>query len=87
MRVRLAWSLEHDDPARVRELVATTQGVSAALKQRLGNRITETPVIARLDGEGVLEIAMERADFANVRWCLSRGRSASPCCYCATLAC
>ena len=58
----IARSLEQYDPARVRELVATTQGVIAALKQRLGNRITETPVIARLDGEDVLEIAMERAD-------------------------
>jgi L-seryl-tRNA(Ser) seleniumtransferase len=35
--------------------------VIAALKKRLGNRITETPVIARLDGEDILEIAMERA--------------------------
>jgi len=52
------------DPARVRELVATTRQVIAALKQRLGNRITETPVIARLDGEDILEIAMERAGLA-----------------------
>jgi L-seryl-tRNA(Ser) seleniumtransferase len=55
-------SLEQYDPARVRELVATTKEVIAALKKRLGNRITETPVIARLDGEDILEIAMERAD-------------------------
>ena len=54
-------SLEQYDPARVRELVATTREVIAALKKRLGNRITETPVIARLDGEDILEIAMERA--------------------------
>ena len=57
----IARSLEQYDPARVRELVATTKVVIAALKKRLGNRITETPVIARLDGEDILEIAMERA--------------------------
>jgi len=54
-------SLEQYDPARVRELVDVTKGVIAAVKKRLGNRITETPVIARLDGEDILEIAMERA--------------------------
>ncbi len=57
-------SLEQYDPARVRELVATTKGVIDALKKRLGNRITETPVIARLDGEDILEMAMERAGLA-----------------------
>ena len=54
-------SLEQYDPARVLELVATTKEVIAALKKRLGNRVTETPVIARLEGEDILEIAMERA--------------------------
>ncbi|NQV84774.1 MAG: hypothetical protein HQ494_13250 [Rhodospirillales bacterium] len=54
-------SLEQYDPARVVELVETTKQVTAAIKKRLGNRITETPVIARLDGEDILEIAMERA--------------------------
>ena len=54
-------SLEQYDPARVRALVATTKEVIAAVKRRLGNRVTETPVIARLDGEDILEIAMERA--------------------------
>jgi len=54
-------SLEQYDPARVVELVDTTKTVIAAIKKRLGNRVTETPVIARLDGEDILEIAMERA--------------------------
>ena len=54
-------SLEQYDPARVLELVATTKEVIRALKKRLGNRVTETPVIARLEGEDILEIAMERA--------------------------
>ena len=54
-------SLEQYDPARVRELVATTKDVIAAVKSRLGNRITETPVIARLEGEDILDIAIERA--------------------------
>ena len=56
-------SLEQYDPARVRELVDTTKDVIAAVKKRLGNRITETPVIARLEGEDILEIAIERAGF------------------------
>ena len=54
-------SLEQYDPARVRELVDTTKTVTAAIKRRLSNRVTETAVIARLDGEDILEIAMERA--------------------------
>ncbi len=54
-------SLEQYDPARVRDLVETTKEVLGALKKRLGNRITETQVIGRLDGEDILEIAMERA--------------------------
>jgi L-seryl-tRNA(Ser) seleniumtransferase len=54
-------SLEQYDPARVRALVASTQEVAKVLKKRLGNRITETPVIVRLDGEDILEIAIERA--------------------------
>ena len=58
----VAHSLEQYDPVRVRELVTTTKKVVAAVKKRLGNRVTETPVIARLDGEDILEIAMERAD-------------------------
>ncbi|MEE2803157.1 MAG: hypothetical protein VYB37_01755 [Pseudomonadota bacterium] len=55
-------SLEQYDPARVRELVATTKNVGNELKKILGNRVTETPVIIQLMGEDVLEIAMERAD-------------------------
>ena len=54
-------SLEQYDPARVRELVDTTKTVTAAIKRRLSNRVTETAVIARLDGEDILEIAMDRA--------------------------
>ena len=54
-------SLEQYSDARVVELVETTKEVTAAIKKRLGNRVTETSVIARLDGEDILEIAMERA--------------------------
>ena len=54
-------SLEQYDPARVRELVATTKDVIVEVKKRLGNRVAETPVIARLEGEDTLEIALERA--------------------------
>lgn len=54
-------SLEQYDPQRVRDLVAATKQVAEALKARLGNRVTETPVIAQLQGEDILEMAMERA--------------------------
>ena len=54
-------SLEQYDPARVRALVDTAKQVTGALKARLGNRVSETPVIGKLDGEDILEIAMERA--------------------------
>jgi L-seryl-tRNA(Ser) seleniumtransferase len=48
-------------PERVRELVAATKEVAQALKVRLGDRITETPVIAQLLAEDILEVATERA--------------------------
>jgi L-seryl-tRNA(Ser) seleniumtransferase len=51
-------------PERVRELVASTREVAQALKVRLGDRITETPVIAQLLAEDILEIAMERASIS-----------------------
>lgn len=54
-------SLEQYRPARVRELVATTKEVARELKALLGERLTETPVIAKLQGEDILEIALERA--------------------------
>ncbi len=54
-------SLERYDPTRVRQLVATTTTVAAALRARLGRRLTETPVTAQLLGEDVLELACERA--------------------------
>lgn len=57
-------SLRQYDPQRVRDLVATTKQVAAALKTRFGNRLTETPVTAQLKGEDILEMAMERAGLA-----------------------
>jgi L-seryl-tRNA(Ser) seleniumtransferase len=54
-------SLEQYKPARVRELVATTKEVARELKTLLGERVYETPVIAQLRGEDILELAMERA--------------------------
>ncbi len=55
-------SLEQYDPARVRELVATTKEVVQELKSLLGSeRVTETPVVGQLRGEDILEMAMERA--------------------------
>ncbi len=54
-------SLEEYRPARVRELVATTKEVARELKALLGEQLKETPVIAKLEGEDILEIAMKRA--------------------------
>jgi L-seryl-tRNA(Ser) seleniumtransferase len=54
-------SLEQYKPARVRELVASTKDVARELKALLGERVYETPVIAQLRGEDILEVAMERA--------------------------
>ena len=53
-------SLAQYKPERVRELVATTKALAAELKKLLGNRVYETPVIAQLRGEDILEVAMER---------------------------
>ena len=57
-------SLEQYSPARVRELVATTKNVASELKAILGDRVFETPVIAQLRGEDILEVAMERANIS-----------------------
>ncbi|MFQ5935318.1 MAG: hypothetical protein ACE5LB_02765 [Acidiferrobacterales bacterium] len=54
-------SLEQYDPERVRELVAMTREVARELKALLGRRVDETPVIAQLRAEDILEMAMERA--------------------------
>lgn len=55
-------SLEGYAPERVRERVAATQAVAAALKRRISaNRLCETPVTVQLRAEDVLELAMERA--------------------------
>lgn len=54
-------SLEQYRPERVRELVASTKEVARELQTLLGERVYETPVIAQLRGEDILELAMERA--------------------------
>ena len=49
-------------PERVRELVETTRTVCAALAQRLGSEmVVNTPVIGKLRGESILELALKRA--------------------------
>jgi len=53
-------SLEQYTPARVGVLVDTTKRVAAALRERLGARLHETPVTAQLLADDVLELAMER---------------------------
>ena len=47
-------SLEQYDPERVRDLVAATKEVAAALRSRLGDLVHETPVTAQLRGEDTL---------------------------------
>jgi len=54
-------SLEQYAPARVRQLVACTKEVAAALREVVGGRLHETPVTAQLRGEDILELARERA--------------------------
>jgi L-seryl-tRNA(Ser) seleniumtransferase len=54
-------TLESYTPERVRELVACTKGLTAALRSRLGDTVSETPVIGALLGEDILQTAMRRA--------------------------
>ncbi|MEX2647240.1 MAG: hypothetical protein WD249_13350 [Gaiellaceae bacterium] len=54
-------SLEGYRPERVRELVAATNEVGAALEERLGSWVTRTPVAVRLEGEATLAEALRRA--------------------------
>src|SRR5713101_894357 len=55
-------SLAGYTPERVRHLVETTREVAAAVKQVVGEqRVHETPIIAELLAEDILEMAMERA--------------------------
>ncbi|MEE8212493.1 MAG: hypothetical protein V3T85_11280, partial [Acidiferrobacterales bacterium] len=58
-------SLEQYDPARVRELVATTKDIVQELRSLLGDqRVAQTPVIGQLRGEDILDMAMERAQLS-----------------------
>jgi L-seryl-tRNA(Ser) seleniumtransferase len=52
-------SLEQYRPERMRELVATTAGVAAALVERLGDWPVRTPVAVKLEGEDIL-VQLER---------------------------
>lgn len=54
-------SLAGSTPERVQHLVETARQVAAAVRTVVGNRVHETPVIAELLAEDILEIAMERA--------------------------
>ena len=57
-------SLAGSTSERVQALVETTREVADAVRAVVGSRLHETPVIAELLGEDVLEIAMERAGLA-----------------------
>jgi L-seryl-tRNA(Ser) seleniumtransferase len=54
-------SLAGSTPERVQHLVETSREVAAAVRALVGDRVHETPVIAELLGEDILEVAMERA--------------------------
>lgn len=54
-------SLLGSTPARVHELVEATREVATAVRDLLGDRLHETPVIAELRADDILEIAMQRA--------------------------
>jgi L-seryl-tRNA(Ser) seleniumtransferase len=54
-------SLEQYRPERVRELVAETNRLGAALEERLGTVVTRTPVAVKLEAEQVLSEACGRA--------------------------
>jgi L-seryl-tRNA(Ser) seleniumtransferase len=54
-------SLAGSTPERVQHLAATTREVAAAVKAVVGSRLHETPVIAELLADDVLEMAMQRA--------------------------
>lgn len=54
-------SLVGSTAERVRELVETTRTVATAIHEVLGDRLHETPVIAELRADDILETAMQRA--------------------------
>ena len=55
------------DPQRVRDLVASTQRVGAALRDRLGEWVEETPFITRVPGAGIkAELARRGAEVADL---------------------
>lgn len=54
-------SLAESTPERVQQLHATSRAVAGSLREILGDRLHETPVISELLADDILEIAMERA--------------------------
>jgi L-seryl-tRNA(Ser) seleniumtransferase len=54
-------SLAGSTPERVQQLHATSRAVAGSLREIVGERLHETPVIAELLADDILEIAMERA--------------------------
>jgi L-seryl-tRNA(Ser) seleniumtransferase len=54
-------SLAGSTPERVQDLVETTREVAVALQDVFGDRLHETPVIAELLADDILEMALQRA--------------------------
>jgi L-seryl-tRNA(Ser) seleniumtransferase len=57
-------TLDEYRPERVRELIASTKRVAAALRPILGARLHETPTTAQLRADDLLALAMERGGVA-----------------------
>jgi len=58
-------SLAGSSPERVQHLVNTAREVAAAVRQVVGDRVHETPVIAELLADDILEMAMARAGLSS----------------------
>jgi L-seryl-tRNA(Ser) seleniumtransferase len=59
-----ARSLIGSTPERVQELVATAREVADAVKAIIGDRLSETEVIAELRADDILEMAMQRVNLS-----------------------
>ena len=79
-------SLAGSTSERVQHLVETSREVAAAVRALVGDRVHETPVIAELLAEDILEMAMERAGITTRPIVPYEAPPRSRCCCCATTA-
>jgi L-seryl-tRNA(Ser) seleniumtransferase len=57
-------TLAEYDPARVKDLIATTREIAGELRTLFGNRLRETPTTVQLPAEDILELALQRGGVA-----------------------